>query len=78
MDNVGQQLKTLRQRRGLSQRKLAQLAGVSNATVSLIEHGKTDPSMGPVKKDPGFTRGFICRVLRCRDAIRRKVFLRAR
>lgn len=50
MDNVGQQLKTLRQRRGLSQRKLAQLASVSNATVSLIEHGKTDPSMGLLRK----------------------------
>jgi transcriptional regulator with XRE-family HTH domain len=50
MDNVGQQLKTLRQRRGLSQRKLAHLAGVSNATVSLIEHGKTNPSMGLLRK----------------------------
>ena len=50
MDNLGQQLKTLRQRRGLSQRKLAQLAGVSNATVSLIEHGRTDPSTGLLKK----------------------------
>ena len=50
MDNLGQQLKTLRQRRGLSQRKLAQLAGVSNATVSLIEHSRTDPSMGLLRK----------------------------
>lgn len=50
MDNIGQQLKTLRQRRGLSQRKLARLAGVSNATISLIEHGRTDPSMGLLKK----------------------------
>ncbi|NIV18797.1 MAG: cupin domain-containing protein [Woeseiaceae bacterium] len=50
MDNLGQQLKTLRQRRGLSQRKLAALAGVSNATVSLIEHGRTDPSMGLLRK----------------------------
>lgn len=50
MDNLGQQLKILRQRRGLSQRKLAQLAGVSNATVSLIEHGRTDPSMGLLRK----------------------------
>ena len=50
MDNLGQQLKTLRQRRGLSQRKLANLAGVSNATVSLIEHGRTDPSMGLLRK----------------------------
>jgi transcriptional regulator with XRE-family HTH domain len=50
MDNLGSQLKTLRQRRGLSQRKLAEFAGVSNATVSLIEHGRTDPSMGLLRK----------------------------
>lgn len=50
MDNLGQQLKTLRQRRGLSQRRLAALAGVSNATVSLIEHGRTDPSLGLLKR----------------------------
>ncbi len=50
MDNLGQRLKTLRARRGLSQRKLAQIAGVSNATVSLIEHGRTDPSMGLLRK----------------------------
>jgi transcriptional regulator with XRE-family HTH domain len=50
MDNLGQQLKTLRIRRGLSQRKLAAMSGVSNATVSLIEHGRTDPSMGLLKK----------------------------
>jgi transcriptional regulator with XRE-family HTH domain len=50
MDNLGQQLKNLRQRRGLSQRKLAHLAGVSNATVSLIEHDRTDPSMGLLRK----------------------------
>jgi transcriptional regulator with XRE-family HTH domain len=50
MEDVGLQLKQLRQSRGLSQRKLAQAAGVSNATVSLIEHGKTDPSMGLLRK----------------------------
>jgi transcriptional regulator with XRE-family HTH domain len=50
MDDIGRQLKALRARRGLSQRKLAQLAGVSNATVSLIEHGRTDPSMGLLRK----------------------------
>jgi len=50
MENLGLQLRNLRQRRGLSQRKLAQLANVSNATVSLIEHGKTDPSLGLLRK----------------------------
>ncbi len=50
MDSLGLRLKNLRQRRGLSQRKLAQIANVSNATVSLIEHDKTDPSMGLLRK----------------------------
>ena len=43
-------MKTLRAHQGLSQRKLASLSGVSNATISLIEHGQTDPSMGLLKR----------------------------
>jgi len=50
MDNIGLRLRTLRISRGLSQRKLAAASGVSNATVSLIEHGRTDPSMGLLKR----------------------------
>ena len=50
MNNIGQKLKTLRAHQGLSQRKLASMSGVSNATISLIEHGRTDPSMGMLKK----------------------------
>jgi transcriptional regulator with XRE-family HTH domain len=50
MDNLGPRLKSLRQQQGLSQRKLAVTAGVSNATISLIEHGRTNPSMGLLKK----------------------------
>ncbi len=41
MDNVGLRLKQLRIRQGLSQRRLARNSGVSNATISLIEHGRT-------------------------------------
>ena len=50
MDNLGVRLQLLRVRSGLSQRRLASLSGVSNATISLIEHGKTDPSMGLMKR----------------------------
>jgi transcriptional regulator with XRE-family HTH domain len=50
MDNIGPRLKTLRSRHGLSQRRLAALAGVSNATISLIEHGQTDPSLGLLRR----------------------------
>jgi transcriptional regulator with XRE-family HTH domain len=50
MEDLGLRLKTLRTERGMSQRKLAAAAGVSNATISLIEHGRTDPSMGLLKR----------------------------
>lgn len=50
MDNLGLRLKSLRTAKGLSQRRLAAIAGVSNATISLIEHGRTDPSMGLLKR----------------------------
>jgi transcriptional regulator with XRE-family HTH domain len=50
MENIGLRLKHLRTANGLSQRRLAMASGVSNATISLIEHGRTDPSMGLLKR----------------------------
>ncbi len=50
MENIGLRLKSLRTSRGLSQRRLAAESGVSNATISLIENGRTDPSMGMLKR----------------------------
>ena len=50
MENIGPLLKQLRTRQGLSQRQLARNSGVSNATISLIEHGRTDPSLGLLKR----------------------------
>lgn len=50
MQNPGTKLQILRRRRGLSQRKLAHKSGVSNATISLVEHGRTDPSMGMMRR----------------------------
>ena len=50
MQSLGAKLKALRAEKGLSQRRLAARAGVSNATVSLIESGRTDPSMGLMKR----------------------------
>lgn len=50
MQDTGRRLRRLRQQRGLSQRALARAAGVSNATVSLIESGRTDPSLGMLKR----------------------------
>jgi transcriptional regulator with XRE-family HTH domain len=50
MDDVAHKLRMLRGRHGLSQRALARRASVSNATISLIEHGRTDPSLGLLKR----------------------------
>ena len=49
MDDIARRLRRLRELHGLSQRQLARRSGVSNATISLIEHGKTNPSMGLLK-----------------------------
>ena len=50
MEDIGRRLNRLRTRRGLSQREVARRSGVSNATVSLIENGRTDPSLGLLKR----------------------------
>lgn len=47
---IGQRLREIRTQRGLSQRKLAKLSGVANATISQIEAGKLNPTVGMLKR----------------------------
>ena len=48
--SVGARLRMVRERHGLSQRELARRAGVTNATISLIESDRTNPSVGSLKR----------------------------
>ncbi|SDK26534.1 cupin domain-containing protein [Microbulbifer yueqingensis] len=48
--DVGARLRSVRLMRGWSQRELAKRAGVTNATISLIEQGRVSPSVGSLKK----------------------------
>lgn len=48
--DVGKRLKALRNSKGLSQRQLARLSGVSNGTISLIEQNKISPSVASLKQ----------------------------
>jgi len=51
MDNtIGDRLRQLRIRNRLSQRKLARNSGVANATISLIENNKLNPTVSMLKK----------------------------
>jgi transcriptional regulator with XRE-family HTH domain len=47
---IGQRLRRLRLGRGLSQRELARRAGVSNATISMIEANRVSPSVSALKQ----------------------------
>lgn len=47
---LGLRLRTLRERAGLSQRSLAKKTGVPNSTISLIESGKMNPSVGALRR----------------------------
>jgi transcriptional regulator with XRE-family HTH domain len=50
MDEVAERLKAVRRAEGLSQRALARRAGMTNATISLIESGSMNPSVGALKR----------------------------
>lgn len=50
MENTGEKLKDLRTKAGLSQRALAKIVGVSNGTISVIENGEQDPTVGLLKR----------------------------
>ena len=47
---IGERLKQIRERNGLSQRQLARQSGVANATISQIESGKLNPTVSMLKK----------------------------
>ncbi len=49
-NDVGERLRRLRERSGLSQRALARNSGVANATISQIESGKLNPTVSMLKK----------------------------
>lgn len=50
MENTGEKLRRLRLRTGISQRALAKVVGVSNGTISVIENGEQDPTVGLLKR----------------------------
>lgn len=47
---IGERLRALRKLQGLSQRELARRAGVTHATISLIEAERVSPSVSSLKK----------------------------
>lgn len=49
-EDLGARLRHLRRRLGLSQRELARRAGVTNSSISLIESGRSNPSVGALKR----------------------------
>jgi transcriptional regulator with XRE-family HTH domain len=48
--DIGERLKAVREKHGLSQRELASRAGMTNGAVSLIESNKTSPSIASLKR----------------------------
>lgn len=48
--DVGRRLRRVREAHALSQRALAKDTGISNATISLIESGKLNPSIATLKR----------------------------
>lgn len=47
---VGEQLRFIREEKGLSQERLAELAGMTHAQISRIETGKDNPTLNTLEK----------------------------
>ncbi len=50
MQRIGEKIKTLREQQALSQRALADLAGISAAALSQLEAGQSSPSVATLEK----------------------------
>lgn len=48
--DIGRRLRAIRTRLGMSQRQLARVSGVANATISQIEAGRLNPTVSMLKK----------------------------
>jgi transcriptional regulator with XRE-family HTH domain len=46
---LGEAIRQLRTKRGISQEDLAHLAGITTGTLSVIERGRSNPAWGTVK-----------------------------
>lgn len=46
---LGEAVRQLREKRGITQERLAQDAGLTTGTISLIERGRSNPAWGTVK-----------------------------
>jgi len=49
-EEIGHRLREIRTREGMSQRQLARVSGVANATISQIEAGRLNPTVSMLKK----------------------------
>lgn len=75
--DLGSLLRRVREGRGLSQRQLAKRAGISNATISLIELNAVNPSVGALKRVLDAVPIGLSEFFALESGTPRKVFYRA-
>ena len=49
-EKLGQNLKRIRTKKGISQNKIAHILGIDRAFISHIENGKTNPTLSTITK----------------------------
>lgn len=77
-ENLGETIKKIRKAKGLSQRELAKLAGVSDATISKLENNTANITMENIKKIVsalGFSFEEILKIAKEGKIYNKKIFL---
>ena len=75
--NVGRRLRELRAERGLSIRALAEQSGLNANTLSLIENGKTSPSVSTLQQAAAALKAPITAFFETKTHLRRIVYQKA-
>lgn len=74
--DVGQRLRSLREARNLSQRQLAELSGVTNGMISMVEQNRASPSISSLKKILNGLNISISEFFAVESAMQEQIFFR--
>lgn len=69
---LGEAVRRLREEQGITQERLAQEAGLTTGTVSLIERGKSNPAWGTVKAVAGALKATLAELADLADRLERR------
>jgi transcriptional regulator with XRE-family HTH domain len=68
---LGEAVRQLREKRGITQERLAQDSGLTTGTISLVERGRSNPAWGTIKALAGALGVSLAEIAKLSDKLER-------